>query len=497
MIGVYIKDDGVTKGIDNIKRRFWRNEQGATVIFFAVILLPVFILMLGLTVDYARILSVESQAQSAFDAAMLSGAKDTTDFNDFQEEVRSVFEVNFPEGGYMGAGEATIVFDPPRIGDGDTTYSASMRLDVNTMFMKLFHHDSVAVSTTSQVTRRVRPVEVALVLDRTGSMEMRGDPVFLDQLKNAVIQFITIVYKGDPDNVFTSIVPFNMAVNPGVDLSEYVKQEFIRIDGLPDDQQTPYVQNALEYINYLSTRTTTFASTGVDLVTRDLDPDSLPGLTVRDFDNDISDRGPVRDDERYKFAIQEVALPGRGPPNVVPPGVMLPPLPEIRVGMTDGRVEANDLVDGAIAAYIKEHFNSTRGAGGTTRINVGLLWGWFTLSPNWSGIWHSSLPKPYDDKNLKVMILVTDGANQANTVDADIDDENTRRLCDAIKAKGVIIHGIFLDEGGVDNEPEYARGVELVDYCATKAGIHARSEGALLEAFKDIANDLVQLRITD
>ena len=54
-----------------------------------------------------------------------------------------------------------------------------------------------------------------------------------------------------------------------------------------------------------------------------------------------------------------------------------------------------------------------------TRINVGLMWGWFTLSPNWQGLFDSgqpTLPASYTAANVsKQLILVVGSRNNVWT----------------------------------------------------------------------------------
>ena len=51
---------------------------------------------------------------------------------------------------------------------------------------------------------------------------------------------------------------------------------------------------------------------------------------------------------------------------------------------------------------------------GGTFINLGLQAGWWTLSPNWVGLWgNSKLPLAYGQPHMrKVIVLMTDGNNQ-------------------------------------------------------------------------------------
>src|SRR5262249_27342518 len=87
------------------------------------------------------------------------------------------------------------------------------------------------------------------------------------------------------------------------------------------------------------------------------------------------------------------------------------------------------------------------GAGGSTRINLGLMWGWFTLSPNWQGVWDSSrpeLPATITPNVQKVMVLMTDGKNTVYQGNNGIsnDDTKTLALCKAIQAQNITLYTI-------------------------------------------------------
>lgn len=80
---------------------------------------------------------------------------------------------------------------------------------------------------------------------------------------------------------------------------------------------------------------------------------------------------------------------------------------------------------------------------GATRINVGLMWGWFTLSPKWKGVWDSTgntadYPADVAPLQTKAIVLMTDGQNYyvPGATYPGNDDVKTKALCDAIKDHG-------------------------------------------------------------
>lgn len=172
---------------------------------------------------------------------------------------------------------------------------------------------------------------------------------------------------------------------------------------------------------------------------------------------------------------------------------------------------------------------------GGTMANVGLAWGWRVLSPAWRGLWGDpQLPLDYDTPLIdKVVVLLTDGVNQWYDMpgrppgcdgisgctsprdlpsDADFTayrrlsdgrlgttDEGTAtntinsrmsRLCEAMKAKGIIIYTIVLQE----NNPATQ---DLFRSCASKPEYFFVSPTAadLGAIFREIATQLSNLRL--
>ena len=65
---------------------------------------------------------------------------------------------------------------------------------------------------------------------------------------------------------------------------------------------------------------------------------------------------------------------------------------------------------------------------GGTAGNLGLAWGWRTLSPSWRGLWgDADLPLDYDtDFMEKVVVILTDGNNEFyDLTDSDDDPDET------------------------------------------------------------------------
>ena len=63
-------------------------------------------------------------------------------------------------------------------------------------------------------------------------------------------------------------------------------------------------------------------------------------------------------------------------------------------------------------------------ARGSTHVNVGAVWGWRLLSPEWNGVWGgdmdtNDLPLAYDNpESQKSVVIMTDGVNTMTTYTA-------------------------------------------------------------------------------
>lgn len=152
---------------------------------------------------------------------------------------------------------------------------------------------------------------------------------------------------------------------------------------------------------------------------------------------------------------------------------------------------------------------------GSTAAQIGTAWGWYTVSPNFNGLWPSSAAGAYGDPDLlKAVIIMTDGefntpycsgviardagsgsGSYGDKIDCDATNgdpyDQTIALCTAMKAQGVIVYtvGFQLNANG--------RGAQVMNACATSGEAFLPASGAdLSEAFKAIGRDITRLRIS-
>ena len=170
-------------------------------------LLPL-IAAVGAAVDYSRAANVRTAMQAAGDAAALLLARDggTLSNDRLAARAREIFLTNFHR-------------PDTRVGTIDVektnkSIRVSAQGSVKTALMGIFRIDTIRLSTTSEVGWGQKRIELALVLDNTGSMATSNK---MPELKKAVRELLSILEKASPDRdaIRISIVPFDTQVNVG------------------------------------------------------------------------------------------------------------------------------------------------------------------------------------------------------------------------------------------------------------------------------------------
>lgn len=156
--------------------------------------------------DYSRAVTERERLQQALDATALFLAHEpkTATEVDLTQKARTKFEALFRTGALANAPTITV-----SKGTSSLTLRASSSVD--TAFMKLAGVNNLALGVSTQVNNERNKIEIALVLDNTGSMAHAGK---MDALKAAVSSLINTLNSKvvEPDDVKLSIVPFNTEV---------------------------------------------------------------------------------------------------------------------------------------------------------------------------------------------------------------------------------------------------------------------------------------------
>lgn len=192
--------------VRNSLSRLMTCRKGNMAIILAIGLLPI-ITTIGLGVDVARAYAVKSRMSAALDAAALAvGSSSGTDAQ-LSAVAQKFFDANYPPGA-LGAHPSVAV---KVTGD---VISASAVAVVDTVFMKVVGLNDVPVHADSTVNRQIAGLELAMVLDNTGSMTTNNN---IQAVRDAANQLTDILFGTATVHPYLKIalVPYSAAVNVG------------------------------------------------------------------------------------------------------------------------------------------------------------------------------------------------------------------------------------------------------------------------------------------
>ncbi|MGF1629620.1 MAG: pilus assembly protein TadG-related protein [Kiloniellaceae bacterium] len=417
----------------------------------------------GIAIDTSVAYNVKSRLGAAVDAAALAGARAFANPNR-DADIANFFDANFPDD-YMRS-----VLQPLEIVEDNEnrTITVTARATIPTFFMSVLGTDSTDISATAQATLSSRDVEVALVLDVTGSMQYD-----MDALRDAANELVDIVVQDQQEPFYSKValIPYSAAVNVG-DYAESLRGTYT------NNTCTEPTCRYFRFFAYNGTWATHEISTCVtERPGPDLSTDAAPNLA---------------------------------------------PLGRAHLG-TGNRCLAHQILP--LSSNKTELHNRINALthGGSTAGHIGVAWGWYMISPNFGYLWPAeSQPKQYGEihlgqKVMKVVIIMTDG--EFNTIyhsgviaknstgggasgsSAEKINQNATNgssfsqaatLCTNMKAEGVIVYTV-----GFANASTGAAAT-FVTNCATDAGhVYLPSTGTeLKQAFRDIAVQVSNLRIS-
>lgn len=372
-----------------------RNQQGAAAIVIAASLAAMTLLG-GLAVDAGRAHLVKGRLTAALDAGALAGGRVLGSGNP-TNDAKMFYYANLA-GGLNGV---TLQDPVVTIGTDQMSLSMSATASLSTSFLKIAGINTLDVSASNTVRRVNYGMELALIMDNTGSMDANGKMV---ALRAAATDLINILYGGQttvPD-FWVAVVPYAAMVNIG-------------------PQRTTWVDQAdLATKNYANTtwKGCVEARLGAGNTDKELDddPPSVQRWKAFFYPSTASlyaaERATINpatgapykgDNDWTKTSIKEQANPGEDGNRIYGPNVGCPdPILPLTA-------DKNTVLQ-AIQSMEPWFRGGTFG-------NLGLAWGWRTLSPRWRGLWGgatpSKLPLKYDAKlSKKVAILLTDGVNE-------------------------------------------------------------------------------------
>lgn len=201
--------------------RFARRRDGNIALIFGLCAIPV-IVGAGVAIDAARAYMIKMELESALDSSVLAVASSPgLTAAQLQARMTSYFNANY-EGTPISQNLNVSMTDPTQ-----PVITVTATVSVPTTFLELVNIPDVTVAASSQVTKGTNALELALVLDNTGSM-MCGDgsgcstPSHISTLRTDAQTIVDTLFADsvDPTKLKISIVPYVTAVNIGPAMSQ-------------------------------------------------------------------------------------------------------------------------------------------------------------------------------------------------------------------------------------------------------------------------------------
>ena len=477
------------------------DRRGAAVVVIAGAM-SAMVAFAGFGVDLARVWIVQSRLQTALDASALIAAREIGVASQ-SADTAAMFWSNFAltrqaQGtSYFGA----IASNPVITTTDANTVTVTAHATVPTVFVAMLGTPSVSVNDSAQSQRATTGMELALVLDNTGSM--KGAPI--QAVRDSATQLVNIVYgSGQVDtvqNLWVSVVPFTAEVNLGPTHTAWL---------------APGSYQAANYAN------TTWMGCVLARHAGGHDADDAPpsvapftpffyASTLGKYFN-TQHQVVAGDDDWSTTNITEANQATLLDNTAVGPNLGCDATPVLP--LTASRTTVLSVISSLVQTYR-----------GGTFINLGLQAGWLSISPRWRGLWGSpTLPQDYNTSGMrKVIVLMTDGNNEwyswpggapDNLGDADVTsygrlstnvlgltaanattylNNSMSTMCTAIKSNGITIYTILFNHSAVDTGT-----ISLFQNCASSPQDYFLAPTAqdLQNAFSTIGTELASLRLS-
>ncbi|MCJ8521182.1 Flp pilus assembly protein TadG [Pseudorhizobium tarimense] len=451
--------------------RFREDQEGAVLPLVGVVSIAL-IGATGFGIDTARLVLMHSSLQRAIDAGALSTVA-KLDKATIDAQLRKFTVANFAEG-QIGATIDSLTWS---LSSDDKTLTVDATASAPTTFMNILGVETMNTSAQTVIERSTTGLELALVLDNTGSMS--GSP--LTSLKSAANTLVDTLFGDDAvaENLYVGIVPFSQTVNVGKSHTDWL------------------ASGALSSLDWGPTSwggcVEGFSSSTDDM--SDTVPSTKP-LTPYYWEDDDYQNDWISTKGNSGKKTYDSNLSNANGPNKYCPAEVTRLTPK--------------------KATIKSAI-SAMNAVGNTHINFGAVWGWRILSPKWRGIWGGDmatyeLPLDYGAPHMsKAAVIMTDGENTMSSSiytaygwlsekklgtsneGSAVTQLNNRlsSVCTSMKNAGIIIYTIAFN--GPDTSTQ-----KLMRECATQDAFYFNSptNAALQSAFQQIGDSLSNLRIS-
>lgn len=214
-------------------RRFLKDTAGTYAITFSLMVVPV-LGTVALAVDYSNLSKQKSFVQSSLDAAALATSKEyaagnfAADTEAQEKALMDVYASDFfhanlpsevlPQDVVLTSGFTTVAKqDQDGVWREEKAVALSATLTYDTLIAKVVGHETIVSQIASEVAMGNLTVEVALVVDNSGSMASNSKITRLKEASRSMVDkiFAAATTSNKPNPISFSVVPFAASVNIG------------------------------------------------------------------------------------------------------------------------------------------------------------------------------------------------------------------------------------------------------------------------------------------
>lgn len=204
-------------------RKFLSDRSASYGPMFALLIVPLFGTA-ATAVEYSRIFEVRSNLQQALDASALATAKELSE-NENQEYLsqyaRDYFDSNLSE--HVAPSEVGFTFAYVTNTSGASTVKLTAQYNYKTVMAGVVGIYDMPMAITAEVAASNKTVEVAIVIDNSGSMSTytgSTSQTRLEVAKSAATDLVSALhtvasFSNKPDPIKIAVVPFAGSVNVG------------------------------------------------------------------------------------------------------------------------------------------------------------------------------------------------------------------------------------------------------------------------------------------
>lgn len=451
------------KRIANFKR-----EDGGNVAMIAALSVIPIISVVGFAMDLQMTTTQRAGVQAAVDSAIIAGAK-SLQVGKTTKDIEA--EVNAYVGALVNNKSRGTTCSPVRVYEGATaeTLRAEISCTQKTTLSHMFGQETINFSITSGSAYGVGDVEVAMVFDVSGSMGRSGRMGSLKEAANNAVEIL-----------------------------------------MPKDEKTGQVQNEGMRISMVSYDTMMNAGNYFKKAT------GLEKSRVVDVEYNVCTKKKWQRKYgrwqkvcvKYKSGVKKVVVNSSCVSERVGDEAFTDAKPQAGQWITPAEPTVENSYSSELTIpscnefgpqplthnrqKLEKYIKALEPRGGTAG-HLGVAWGWYTLSPNWSRVWPSAhTPADYEPaKVTKAIIMMTDGDFRDQYEDSlGNSSEQAIKMCHAVKQEAVLIYTVAFQAP--------SSGKETLKACATsdEYAFEPKTASELNDAYANIARSISDLRIS-